>query len=78
MSRTAKPSRIAMPTPQEDKVINAAAKSDPDALPLTSRQLKSMVPTRGLRGRAWVIRCANTSNGIHAVCNPVVVGSEQP
>ena len=47
MSRTAKPSRIAMPTPQEDKVINAAAENDPDALPLTATQLKSMVPLRG-------------------------------
>ena len=40
-----------MPTSQEDKAITAAAKSDPDAQPLTARQLKSMVPMRTLRGR---------------------------
>jgi uncharacterized protein (DUF4415 family) len=40
-----------MPTAQEDKVITAAAKADPDAQPLTPKQLKSMVPMRALRGR---------------------------
>jgi len=40
-----------MPTAEEDKAITAAAKSDPDAQPLTPRQLKSMVPIRALRGR---------------------------
>jgi len=35
---------------EEDRAINAAAKGDPDALPLTSRQLKAMVPPRSLRG----------------------------
>jgi uncharacterized protein (DUF4415 family) len=40
-----------MPTPQQDKAIAAAAKADPDALPLTSKQLKEMVPIRALRGR---------------------------
>jgi uncharacterized protein (DUF4415 family) len=40
-----------MPTTQEDKAITAAAKSDPDAQPLTPKQLKSMVPIRALRGR---------------------------
>ncbi len=40
-----------MPTPQEDKAITAAAKADPDAQPLTSSQLKAMVPLRSLRGR---------------------------
>ena len=40
-----------MPTLQEDKAINAKAKADPDAQPLTSKQLKSMVPLRALRGR---------------------------
>lgn len=40
-----------MPTAAEDRRINAAAKSDPDARPLTPRQLKSMVPLRTLRGR---------------------------
>lgn len=42
---------MAMPTIKEDRVITAAAKSDPDALPLTPRQLKAMVPIRAIRGR---------------------------
>ena len=40
-----------MPTTEEDRGIAAAAKSDPDALPLTPKQLKAMVPMRALRGR---------------------------
>jgi uncharacterized protein (DUF4415 family) len=40
-----------MPTSKEDKAITAAAKSDPDAQPLTPKQLKAMVPMRALRGR---------------------------
>ena len=40
-----------MPSVQEDKVITAAAQADPDAQPLTPKQLKSMVPMRTLRGR---------------------------
>jgi uncharacterized protein (DUF4415 family) len=40
-----------MPTAAEDKAITAAARTDPDAQPLTPKQLKSMVPVRALRGR---------------------------
>jgi uncharacterized protein (DUF4415 family) len=40
-----------MPTAEEDKAITAAARSDPDAQPLTPKQLKAMVPLRSLRGR---------------------------
>ena len=40
-----------MPATREDKVITAAAKADPDAQPLTVKQLKAMVPMRALRGR---------------------------
>ena len=40
-----------MPTVREDRIITAAAKADPDAQPLTPKQLKSMVPMRVLRGR---------------------------
>jgi uncharacterized protein (DUF4415 family) len=40
-----------MPSAQEDKIITAAAKADPDAQPLTPKQLKSMIPLRALRGR---------------------------
>jgi len=36
---------------EEDKAITAAARSDPDAQPLTPTQLKAMVPLRALRGR---------------------------
>ena len=51
MSRVTKRSSVAMPTTKEDRAITTAAKSDPDALPLTPRQLKAMVPMRSLRGR---------------------------
>jgi uncharacterized protein (DUF4415 family) len=40
-----------MPTAEEDKAITAAARSDPDAQPLTPKQLESMVQLRSLRGR---------------------------
>ena len=50
MSRTAK-NKIKMPSLAEDKTITAAAKADPDAQPLTARQMRSMVPLRALRGR---------------------------
>ena len=48
-----KPSRrfVRMPTSVEDRAITKAAKADPDAQPLTPKQLKSMVPVRVLRGR---------------------------
>jgi uncharacterized protein (DUF4415 family) len=42
---------LVMPSPREDKAITAAAKADPDAQPLTPRQLKAMVPIRALLGR---------------------------
>jgi len=51
MSRKPKRPAVRMPTLQEDKAITAAAKTDPDAQPLTPIQLKSMVPMRSLRGR---------------------------
>ncbi|MDX8399329.1 MAG: BrnA antitoxin family protein [Gallionellaceae bacterium] len=51
MSKISKHSSVVMPTLQEDKAITAAAKADPDAQPLTPKQLKSMVPMRALRGR---------------------------
>ncbi|MDP2325605.1 MAG: BrnA antitoxin family protein [Gammaproteobacteria bacterium] len=40
-----------MPATKENKTIVAAAKADPDAQPLTPKQLKAMVPMRALRGR---------------------------
>ena len=51
MSKPSKRSSISLPTPEEDRIITKAAKSDPDAQPLTPKQLKSMVPIRALRGR---------------------------
>lgn len=51
MSRVSKRPSIRMPSPEEDKAITAAAKSDHYAQPLTPRQLKAMLPMRALRGR---------------------------
>lgn len=51
MSKISKRPNVRMPTAAEDKAITAAAKSDPDAQPLTPKQLKAMVPIRALRGR---------------------------
>ena len=51
MSKTSKRPAIVLPTPEEDAAIVAAAKSDPDAQPLTDAQLAAMVPLRSLRGR---------------------------
>lgn len=51
MSKVSKRSTVLMPTAAEDKAITAAAKSDPDAQPLTPKQLAAMVPIRTLRGR---------------------------
>ena len=51
MSAKSSRPQIKIPTVEEDKAITAAAKSDPDALPLTPTQLNAMVPARALRGR---------------------------
>ncbi|MBC8163528.1 MAG: BrnA antitoxin family protein [Roseiflexaceae bacterium] len=51
MSKISKRPAVLMPTAEEDKAITAAARSDPDAQPLTPKQLKAMVPIRALRGR---------------------------
>ena len=51
MSKVSKRPVIVIPTERENKVISAAAKADPDALPLTPKQLKAMVPLHVLRGR---------------------------
>ena len=40
-----------MPTVAEDRAITAAAKADPDAQPLTPKQLQAMVPLKSVRGR---------------------------
>ena len=51
MSKPLKKTTIHMPSLAEDRKITAAAKADPDAQPLTQRQLAAMVPARTLRGR---------------------------
>ena len=51
MSKVFRRPAIVMPTSQEDQAITAAAKADPDAQPLTPKQLRLMVPMRALRGR---------------------------
>ena len=51
MSRVSKRPTVVMPTAEEDKLILAAAKADPDAQPLTAKQLKEMVPLRKVIGR---------------------------
>ena len=51
MSKTARRPTVSMPTVAEDKAITAAARADPDALPLTPRQLRAMVPLKSVRGR---------------------------
>lgn len=51
MSKVSKRPAVTMPTVKEDKAITSAAKSDPDAQPLTPKQLAAMVPMRALRGR---------------------------
>jgi len=40
-----------MPTVAEDNAITVAAKADPDAQPLTPKQLQAMVPLKAVRGR---------------------------
>ena len=40
-----------MPTTAENRAITAEAKADPNAQPLTAKQLSAMVPLRTLRGR---------------------------
>ena len=51
MSRVSKRPSIVMPSAAEDRAITAAAKADPDAQPLTPKQLAAMVPMQALRGR---------------------------
>ena len=51
MSKTSKRVAVEPPSVAQDKRITAAANSDPDARPLTTAQLKAMIPRRALRGR---------------------------
>jgi len=51
MSKTSAKRVLRMPSPEENARILAAAKADPDAKPLTGKQLAAMVPLKSLRGR---------------------------
>lgn len=51
MSKTTPKRTLIMPTVAENRKILAAARQDPDAQPLTSTQLKAMVPLKAVRGR---------------------------
>jgi len=51
MSKVSKSSSMRLPTSAQERAITAAAKADPDAQPLTAKQLASMIPLRNLRGR---------------------------
>lgn len=51
MPKTTPKRLIRMPSVEENAKILAAAKSDPDAQPLTRRQLAAMVPLSSVRGR---------------------------
>ena len=55
MSTISKRPTVRMPSVQEDKAITAAARSDPDAQPLTPTptQLTAMVPLKSLRGQPF-------------------------
>ena len=70
MSRAHKRPSVRIPTTEEDRAITAAAKGDPDALPLTPKQLKAMVPMRALRGRP---RSANKKLLVSVRYSPEVV-----
>lgn len=50
MSKKSKKTKIQIPSEAEDIRIVTAAKGYPDALPLTEKQLKAMVPMKSLRG----------------------------
>jgi uncharacterized protein (DUF4415 family) len=51
MSKTTPKRVIQIPSVKENARIIAAAKADPDAPPLTRKQLKAMVPLKSVRGR---------------------------
>jgi uncharacterized protein (DUF4415 family) len=51
MSKTMPKRIITMPIVAENAKIVAAAKADPDALPMSKAQLEALVPLRAVRGR---------------------------
>ena len=51
MSKTSSKRVILMPSVKDNAKIVAAAKTDPDAKPMTKAQLDALVPIRAVRGR---------------------------
>ena len=51
MSKISSKRVILMPSVKDNAKIVAAAKADPDAKPMTKRQLDALVPIRTVRGR---------------------------
>ena len=51
MSKVSNHQTINVPTVDENRKITAAARSDPEAQPLSPSQLKAMVPMRTVLGR---------------------------
>ena len=70
MSKPFRKSDISVPSPLADKAIVAAAKADPDARPLTPKQLNAMVPLRALRGRP---KSASTKQLVSVRYSPEVI-----
>ena len=70
MSKISRRPLIMMPTLEDDRALVAAAKADPDAQPLTSRQLREMVPLASIRGRP---RSENTKQLVSVRYSPEVI-----
>jgi uncharacterized protein (DUF4415 family) len=70
MSKPSKPKKIVMPSTAENKKILAAAKRDPDAQPLSAKQLKNMIPLQSLRGRP---KLAETKQLVSVRYSPKVI-----
>jgi uncharacterized protein (DUF4415 family) len=70
MSKPSKPKKIVMPSTAENKKILAAARRDPDAKPLSAKQLKAMVPLKALRGRP---KLAETKQLVSVRYSPKVI-----
>jgi uncharacterized protein (DUF4415 family) len=70
MSKTSKRPVIRIPTLEEDRALVEAAKGDPDAQPLTSRQLRQMVPLAQVSDR---LRSGHAKQLISMLYSPEVI-----
>ena len=50
MSKISRAFVVALPTAAKKQAVAAAAKADPDARPLTAKQLKAMAPLCAIQG----------------------------